>query len=121
MRRFIISLLMVAVVALVCYVYAVNSAPILPPGVQVFEVKDHTCVLAEGVLQCFCPCAACNSYTDDYKTYTPTPDGTVTPFVTPGATKQKCNSGGGNGPEDGCNPGQSTQKPHDEGTPKPKK
>ncbi len=119
MKRPIISVLMALLVAFAAYVFVVNSAPLIPEGVQVFEVKDHTCVRAEGVLQCFCPCTVCNSYAERDETYTPTPDGTVTPFVTPEATKQKCNSGWGNSTEN-CNPGNSTQKPHDEGTPKKK-
>ena len=118
MKRFLVSLLMVLLVALACYVFVVNSAPILPPGVQVFEVKDHTCVLAEGVLQCFCPCSSgiCQTVSGTPTELVITPTNLV---VTPEPTKQKCNSGWGNGNED-CNPGQSTQKPHDEGTPKPK-
>ena len=86
------------------------------PAVSVFEVKDHTCVLYNGSsnaqLECFCQCSDCKQSGEALSTQTPT-------LSTLEATKQKCNSGWGNGNE-GCNPGNSTQKPHDEGTPKKK-
>ena len=60
MKRLI--LFAVAILAIVVGFLLVSTAQAsgaYPEGVQVFEVKDHTCVLSPVGLECFCPCASC--------------------------------------------------------------
>ena len=114
-------LLLVAAIIVVwlATAWATTADSGIPEGVEVFMVGDHTCVLYDTGLECFCPCGGCYVQTEVAPTPTgrpgqtatviPTdPVGTPTPQDTPPPPeKEKCNRGLGNDSE-GCDPGNSS-------------
>ena len=125
-KREIISLSIALVLALLLLLVVnlgVKAEGTYPEGVYVFEVGDHTCVLTENDLECFCPCFSSEcavSASDEKPVSTENPEPTDEPKPTktekpkptqkpkptkvPKSTKEsKGNCGDGNGPE-GNNP-----------------
>ena len=102
----IIILLCLIILGLLMLPKNVGASDGYPKGVEVFEVGDHTCVLTEVGIECFCPCDCSVSPNEPVKTEKPEP--TPMPTVEP-TEKPKCNSGRGNGSEGSpdCDPGKS--------------
>ena len=103
---------------------SIANAGDTPEGVEVFQVGDHTCVLYSGevtisdekafivnnnnaVMECFCSCELSPDCNVSPNGETPVPSETPPPKP----TKEKCNSGRGNGSEGDpdCDPGNSAK------------
>ena len=111
----IVVLLLLIAIAMMALPRNAGAEDGYPDGVVVFEVGDHTCVLSDAGIECFCPCDGCSSEQPvspngekPVKTEKPT-DTPEPPSPTP--EKVKCNAGRGNGSEGDpdCDPGNSVK------------
>ena len=105
-------ILLVIIVAMMFLPKGVGASDGLPEGVYVFEVGDHTSVLSENDLECFCPCDECEVEVREKRSIKNTPGPRDVPTDEPKLTDD---------PPDPTAPPKPTEEPKPTKTEKPPK